>query len=177
RSLDGNESRALPGTENASNPFWSPDGRSIGFFADGKVKRIDVDGGRPLVVADAANGRGGTWNSDGVILFSPGVSNPIMRVSNRGGPAERATEPNTGGSGPDHRWPQFLPDGKRFLFSSTLGAPGTRGIFIGSLDKTPYVRVLAGDGAGRFAAPDRLLTTSQGALQVYKFDPATGAGS
>jgi len=173
RSLDGNESRALPGTENASNPFWSPDGRSIGFFADGKVKRIDVDGGRPLVVADAANGRGGAWNSDGVILFSPGVSNPIMRVSIRGGPAERATEPNTGGSGPDHRWPQFLPDGKRFLFSSTLGAAETRGIFIGSLDKTTPVRVLAAS-AGGFAPPDRLFSTRQGVLEAFNFNPDTG---
>jgi Tol biopolymer transport system component/tRNA A-37 threonylcarbamoyl transferase component Bud32 len=173
RSLDGNESRALPGTENATNPFWSPDGRSIGFFADGKVKRIDLDGGRPLVMADAANGRGGTWNSDGVILFSPGVSNPIMRVSIRGGPAERATEPNTGGSGPDHRWPQFLPDGKRFLFSSTLGAAETRGIFIGSLDKTTPVRVLAAS-AGGFAPPDRLFSTRQGVLEAYNFNPDTG---
>ena len=175
RALDAVESRVLPGTEGASFPFWSPDGHSIGFFADGKLKRIDVAGGRPLVLADAPNGRGGTWNRDGVILFSPGVSNPIMRVSTRGGPAEALTETNTGGTGQDHRWPQFLPDGKRFLFSSTLGAQETRGIYIGSLDKTPYVRVLPSDSAGRFAAPDRLLTTAQGALQVYRFDPSTGA--
>lgn len=125
-------------------------------------------------MADAPAGRGGTWNHDGEILFSPGVSDPIMRASTRGGPAEAITMPDTGGSGPDHRWPQFLPDGRRFLFSSTLGAPETRGIYIGSLDKTPYVRVLAGDGAGRFAAPDKLLTTLQGALHVYNFDPMTG---
>ncbi len=174
RSLDAVESRVLPGTEGASFPFWSPDGHNIGFFADGKLKRIDTAGGRPLVLADAANGRGGTWNSDGVILFSPGVSNPIMRVSTRGEPAEALTERNTGGTGPDHRWPQFLPDGQRFLFSSTLGAQETRGIYIGSLDKTPYVRVHGGDSAGRFAAPDRLLTTEQGALQVYPFDAVTG---
>ncbi|HEY1304637.1 MAG TPA: protein kinase [Vicinamibacterales bacterium] len=176
RSIDGPESRVLPGTENASNPFWSPDGRSIGFFADGKVKRIDVDGGRPIAVADAANGRGGSWNSDGVILFSPGVQDPIMRVSIRGGRAERATEPNAGGSGPDHRWPQFLPDGKRFLFSSTLGAAETRGIFIGSLDKTTPVRVLAA-AAGGFAPPDRLLSTRQGVLEAYNFNADTGTVS
>jgi eukaryotic-like serine/threonine-protein kinase len=174
RPLDAVESRALPGTEGASFPFWSPDGKSLGFFADGKLKRIDVGGGRPLVVADAPNGRGGTWNSDGVILFSPGVSNPLMRVSISGGPAEVLTETGAGGTGPDHRWPQFLPDGRRFLFSSTLGAQETKGIYIGSLDKTPYVRVRAGDGAGRFAAPDRLLLTSQGVLETYRFDAITG---
>jgi len=177
RSLDATESRALPGTEGASFPFWAPDGHNLGFFADGKLKRIDIDNGRPLVVADALAGRGGTWNRDGVILFSPGVSDPIMRVSIGGGRAEALTEINTHGTGRDHRWPQFLPDGRRFLFSSTLGAVETRGIYVGSLDKTPYVRVLAGDSAGRFAAPDRLLTIAQGALQVYTFDPAAGAVS
>jgi Tol biopolymer transport system component len=177
RPLDATESRVLPGTEGASFPFWAPDGHNLGFFAEGKLKRIDIDGGRPLVVADALAGRGGTWNRDGVILFSPGVSDPIMRVSIGGGRADALTEINTHGTGRDHRWPQFLPDGRRFLFSSTLGAVETRGIYIGSLDKTPYVRVLAGDSAGRFAAPDRLLTIVQGALQVYAFDPASGVVS
>jgi eukaryotic-like serine/threonine-protein kinase len=173
RSLDALENRVLPGTEGASFPFWAPDGHNLAFFADGKLKRIDVDGGGPLVIADAPNGRGGTWSSDGVILFSPSVSSPLMRVSTSGGRAEPFTETNAGGTGQDHRWPQFL-DGKRFLFSSTLGAQETKGIYIGSLDKTPYVRVLAVDAAGRFAAPDKLLTTVQGALHVYNFDPASG---
>jgi Tol biopolymer transport system component len=177
RALDDLENRALAGTENASFPFWSPDGRSLGFFAQGKLKRIDIAGGHSIDLADASAGRGGTWNSDGVILFSPGVQDPIMRVSARGGRAERATEPGTGGTGSDHRWPQFLPDGKRFLFSSTLGAPETRGIYIGSLDKTPFIRVVNDTAAGRFAPPDKLLSTSQGALQVYNFNPDTGAVS
>jgi Tol biopolymer transport system component/tRNA A-37 threonylcarbamoyl transferase component Bud32 len=174
RSLDSVENRVLPGTEGASFPFWAPDGRNIGFFAEGKLKRIDIDAGRPLVIADAPNGRGGTWNRDGVILFSPSVSSPLMRVSTSGGRAEPYTEPDTGGTGQDHRWPQFLPDGRRFLFSSTLGAQETKGIYIGSLDKTPYVRVLAVDAAGRFAAPDKLLTVVQGALHAYNFDPVSG---
>jgi dipeptidyl aminopeptidase/acylaminoacyl peptidase len=97
-----------------------------------------------------------------------------MRVSTSGGRAEPYTEPDTGGTGQDHRWPQFLPDGRRFLFSSTLGAQETKGIYIGSLDKTPYVRVLAVDAAGRFAAPDKLLTVVQGALHAYNFDPVSG---
>jgi len=172
RALAGAESRILPGTEGASFPFWSPDGKSLGFFADGKVKRIDVDGGRPIVLADAPNGRGGAWNSDGVILFAPSVSDAIMRVPSSGGKAEAVTEPGAT-SGPDHRWPQFLPDGKRFLYSSTLGTPETNGIYVASLDETPPRRILD-NGIGRFAPPDRLLTVAEGALRAYRFDPATG---
>jgi Tol biopolymer transport system component len=78
------------------------------------------------------------------------------------------------GSGSDHRWPQFLPDGKRFLFSSTLGTPATNGVYVTSLDKTPPVRVLASDSIGRFAAPDKLLTNTQGVLQAYTFNAESG---
>jgi eukaryotic-like serine/threonine-protein kinase len=172
RTLDATENRALPGTQGARFPFWSPDGHTIGFFADDKLKRVDAVSGMPLVVADAPNARGGTWNSDGVILFAPGVSAPIVRVSTRGGAPERVTQVNTA-SGPSHRWPQFLPDGKRFLFSSTLGTPDTNGVYIGSLDKAPPVRV-SSDANGRFAAPDKLLTIRQGALQAYGFDAGAG---
>ena len=170
RSLDAIENRALPGTERGSLPFWSADGRSLGFFADDKLKRIDLSGGLPLVVADAPNGRGGAWNGDGVILFASGVGSPITRVSTRGGAPESVTVVSAG-TGPDHRWPQFLPDGKRFLFASSLGTADTNGVYLGSLDKTPPVRLVASDGVGRFAAPDRLLTVRQGALQAFSFDP------
>jgi Tol biopolymer transport system component/tRNA A-37 threonylcarbamoyl transferase component Bud32 len=173
RSLDAVDNRALPGTEGASFPFWSPDGRSIGFFAADKLKRIDVAGGVPLVVADAPNARGGAWNADGVILFAPGVNASIMRVPARGGAAESVTQVNAG-SGPSHRWPQFLPDGKRFLFSSSLGTADTNGVYLGSLDKTRPTRLLPGDAGGRFAPPDKLLTIRQGALQEYGFNAASG---
>jgi Tol biopolymer transport system component len=172
RLLDSLDNRALAGTEGASFPFWSPDGNAIGFFAGNKLKRIDVAGGAPIMITDAPNARGGDWNADGVILFSPGVSAPIMRVSARGGAAEQVTRPDST-VGPAHRLPHFLPDGKRFLFSSTLGGPATNGVYLTSLDKTSPIRLLADDFAGRFTPPDRLLAVRQGALQVYNFDVAS----
>jgi len=175
RSLDSVENHVFAGTQGASFPFWSPDGRAIGFFAGNKLKRIDVAGGAPIALADAPNARGGDWNADGVILFAPGVQAPIMRVSANGGAIEQVTQPRTdGGPGPAHRVPNFLPDGKRFLFSSTLGGPPTNGVYISSLDKMPPVRLLSGGTGGRFVPPDRLLAISQGALQVYDFDVRSG---
>jgi eukaryotic-like serine/threonine-protein kinase len=175
RSLDGVESRAIQGTAGASFPFWSPDGQTLAFFADNKLKRIEVGGGVPFVIADARNARGGTWSPDGaVILFGPGANGGVMRVPARGGAVEGVTEPYAG-SGPAHHWPQFLPDGKRFLFSSRLGTPETNGVYIASLDKTPPVRALPDDWGGRFAAPDKLLAIRQGALQAYTFDTTSGA--
>ena len=170
RSLDAVESRALPGTEGASVPFWSPDGRTLGFFADDKLKRLEVAGGMPLVIANAPNARGGAWNAAGVILFVSGVQAPIMRVPARGGPVEPVTQVNSG-SGPSHRLPQFLADGTRFIFTSTLGTDETNGVYVGSLNKTPPVRLLPGDTGGRFAAPGKLLAIRQGALRAYHFDP------
>jgi eukaryotic-like serine/threonine-protein kinase len=174
RALDKVESRVLPGTEGASFPFWSPDGSTIAFFADNKLKRIGAAGGTPLVITDAPIARGGDWSRDGVILFAPGVNAPIRRVSTSGGAVESVTTLNTG-SGPGHRWPQFLPDGRRFLFHSSLGTIETNGIYIGSLDKSAPVRVLQTEQAGRFVPPDTLLTVRQGALVAYKFNEGTGA--
>jgi Tol biopolymer transport system component len=174
RSLEGLENRALPGTERASLPFWSPDSRAIGFFADNKLKRIDVAGGTPIVLADAPSARGGAWNADGVMLIASGIGAPIKSVRARGGPVENVTVVSAA-TGPDHRFPQFLPDGRRFLYSSSLGTAETNGVYLGSLDNTAAVRVVSSDGAGRYAPPDRLLTIERGALQAYSFDAASGA--
>jgi eukaryotic-like serine/threonine-protein kinase len=176
RALDRVEARPLPGTEDASYPFWSPDGRAIGFFAENKLKRIDVAGGVPLAITDVPNARGGAWSSQGVILFVPGVNAPIFRIATTGSASSMATElgPDTG---PAHRWPQFLPDGQRFIFQSALGPPETNGVYLGSLDGRKPVRLMARGNAARFVPPGTLLIVEQGALLAFSFDPKNGTVS
>ena len=176
RALDSVEDRPLAGTEGASFPFWSPDSKSIGFFADNKLKRIEAVGGAPIVVADAPTGRGGDWGVDGTILFAPGVNAPIKRVSAQGGTVTDVTKLNAG-AGPSHRRPQFLPDGAHFLFNSSLGTADTNGIYIGSLDGAAPMRIISNDDGQRFAPPNHLLEVHQDNLQAFAFDPKTGRTS
>jgi eukaryotic-like serine/threonine-protein kinase len=117
RSLDSISARPLTGTDDASFPFWSSDSRSVGFFADSKLKRIDVDTGLAQVLADAPVGRGGSWNPDGVILFSPSASGAIFRVSANGG--ELAPVSQLQSQQQSHRHPHFLPDGRLSLLKTT----------------------------------------------------------
>jgi len=173
RPLDQVKAQPLIGTEGASYPFWAPDGRAIGFFADGKLKRIDLTGGTVQVLADAPQPRGGTWNADGVIVFAASVINPLMRVGANGGTARPVTK-LTAGQG-SHRWPQFLPDGRRFLFFVGQGQPETHGVYVGSLDGGEPARVLPSEVAGAYAAPGYLLVVSQGVLSAYPFDAARAA--
>jgi len=114
RPIDRLDAIGLERTEGASNPFFSPDGRWIGFFADGKLKKVSIAGGMPFVVCDAAIGRGATWGPDGTIVFAGGLSTGLQRVSAGGGRPEPLTKP--GAEERSHRWPEFLPDGKTVLF-------------------------------------------------------------
>jgi hypothetical protein len=122
RSLATTTAQPLAGTEGANAPFWSPDSRSVGFFASGQLKRIELGGGAPLTVATAASGRGGTWNADGVILFAPTQAGPLFRVAASGGQAVAVTTLDRQRS---HRWPVFLPDGRHFLLFA-IGSPDRR---------------------------------------------------
>jgi hypothetical protein len=141
--MDALEARALAGTDGATYPFWSPDGDSLGFFARGTLKRIAIAGGPPLTLCDAVDGRGGTWNRDGVILFSAGPESPILRVSAAGGVATPVTGPLAPEAG-RHRFPVFLPDGARFLYhAGSDRRPEITGVYLGSLDGSPAVRILA----------------------------------
>jgi Tol biopolymer transport system component len=171
RSLDAVSARPLPGTEGASFPFWSPDGRSVGFFGDGKLKRIDVDGGQPQNLTDAPAGRGASWNRDGTIIFTPAfASSPIFRIPAAGGEPSPVTRPESPKQ-TSHRFPQFLPDGRHFLYY-VQGIPESRGIYIGDLQGSETRRLLDADSAAVYATPGRLLFVRQGTLFAQDFDAA-----
>jgi Tol biopolymer transport system component len=124
RDLDEPEARPLAGTRDAAYPFWSPDGRSIAFFSEGQLKRIDPDGGPPMSLTDGANGKGGSWSPKGVIVFSPSHNSPIHKVSESGGPSEPITEFNKDERENSHRHARFLPDGRHFLYTARIGVSG-----------------------------------------------------
>ena len=166
RHLDQETAQPLPGTNGASFPFWAPDGRAIGFFAAGNLKRIDLPGGSARVLADIAVGRGGSWSRDGVIVFAPELGSGLMRVAAGGGVPATATKLSSGQRG--HRWPQFLPDGRHFLFASQ-GEGDDRGLFLGSLDGGTPVRVLDTTSAGWYAS-GHLIFSSGAALNAVPFD-------
>src|SRR4029453_17939963 len=128
RALDQAIARTLPGTDGANWPFWSPDGHAVGFFADGKLKRINLGGGAPQELAVALQARGATWNAADVIVFAPTATAPLMQVPARGGTPAAATQLSKGQG--SHRWPQFFPDGRRFIFSVALGQLETRGVYL-----------------------------------------------
>jgi eukaryotic-like serine/threonine-protein kinase len=130
RNLVGADVRPIAATEGASYPFWSPDSRSIAFFADGKLKRADVDGTRSTVIADDVDGRGGTWTSDGTIVFAASSTSGLSRIRATGGQAELFTKLT--GDQSSLRFPWALPDGKHFLYVAT--GDRHRGIYLASLD-------------------------------------------
>ena len=173
RPLETTAAKPLAGTDGASYPFWSPDSRSIGFFADSKVKRLDLSGGAPQTLASAsALARGGAWSANGVILFAPYTTGPLSRVPAGGGDVVPVTTIGAGQAG--HRFPQFLPGGRQFLLYAT-GSAETAGIYFGSRDAAAVTRVTAADTAGAYAPPGWLLFGQRGTLVARRFDAARGA--
>src|SRR5262249_5918903 len=126
RSLDSLDAQPLPGTESSAFPFWSPDSRFVGFFADGKLRKIAIAGGPAQTLCDAPISRGGTWGRDGTIIFAPVPDGPLYRVSSSGGAAEVATRMDPARGETSHRWPFFLPDGHRFLYLVASFGAGER---------------------------------------------------
>ena len=179
RPLDSLEARLLPGTVDASRPFWSPDSRNIGFFAGGKLQRIGVAEGAPRVICDQGVARGATWNRDGVILLSLARPGVLARVSASGGTPEPITTLDQAAGEAFHYWPQFLPDGKHFLYVARNLQADKGVVYAGSLDG-PAQRVRLVDSAYGAVYADNpasprtgyLLFLQGTSLMAQTFDPS-----
>jgi serine/threonine protein kinase len=172
RPLDKIDAQPMPGTDGANYPFWSSDSRSIGFFASGKLYRVDVAGGLPQALTDVALGRGGSWSRDGVIVFTPGFNTPLMRMAASGGdpvPLTKLDPPRQ----ISHRFPNFLPDGRHFFFYAQ-GSAERAGIYLGSLDGGEPKRLEVNGTAAAYLAPNRVAYVRQGALVVQQLDLERG---
>jgi Tol biopolymer transport system component len=166
--------RSLADTEGATYPFWSPDGRSLAFFADGKLKKLEVSGGPVQTICDAPSGRGGTWNKDGVIVFTPAGAQEggLYRVRASGGTSTQISIPDKSRGEDSHRWPVFLPDGTHYLFlaANFSGQKHVDSIFVGSLDSKEKRFVVEADANAAYAAPGFLLFYRDKALVAQRFD-------
>ncbi|HEY1468247.1 MAG TPA: protein kinase [Candidatus Acidoferrum sp.] len=173
RSIDSLQARSLPGTDAAGYPFWSPDSRFIGFFAGGKLKKIEPSGGPPVVLCDASDGRGGAWNREGDILFTPAVNAPIYRVTASGGPVVAVTALGQAKNEISHRWPHFLPDGRHFLYlAGSAFSPRenpTNAILVGSLDSKES-KSLVHTHANAMYASGQILFLRLNTLMAQPFD-------
>jgi eukaryotic-like serine/threonine-protein kinase len=173
RSLDAAAGQPVPDGERAYFPFWSPDSRFVAFFSDGKLKKVDLAGGPVLAICDAERGVGGTWNRDGTIVFAPKPTAALDRVPSSGGQPIPVTKLNASRHETAHRYPQFLPDGRHFLYmaANLAGAPDdpANAIRVGSLDgkvDRPLVKTLS----NAWYAAGQLLYVRDGTLLAQPLD-------
>ncbi len=177
RAIDSSAVRPLPGTEGAAGAiFWSPDGRWIGFYTGGKLKKISPDGGAPQTIATLPAAQEATWGAKGDIVFRPSNRDALYRIAESGGPVTQVTRLDASRTENSHRHPRFLPDGRRFLFTARCGQRENNSLFAGSLDtgkvkwlmpvdsQARYVPAKGGGGTGR------LIYYLEGALVSRPFD-------
>ena len=164
----------VPGTEDAAYPFWSADSRFVAFFAGGKLKKVQIAGGPPTVLCDVVQGRGGTWSRDNVIVFGV-VNTPLMRVSSAGGTPTPAAQLDKGYGETSDRWPQFLPDGRHFLYTAVTGAAGAAPkpslVKIGVLDSMEAVTLFPAESRAEYGS-GHLLFLRDTTLMAQPFDAA-----
>jgi eukaryotic-like serine/threonine-protein kinase len=173
QDLGEDTARRVDGSEGAVDPFWSPDGRFVGFFAAGALRKVPADRGVPQAICPSGDPRGGTWGTDGTIVFSPTAASGLLRVPATGGTPTAVTE--AGGDVPHQsdRYPWFLPDGRHYLYTS-LGDSNVGGVYWASLDGGAAKRVLPDVSMAAFDARGFLVVSRQGSLVAQRFDPERG---
>ena len=169
RPLNSAEAQLIAGSQGATYPFWSPEGDSVGFFADGKLKRFDLSTSGVIALCDAPEGRGGAWSTSGVILFG-GRADSLFRVDSVGGKPTRLTVLDPKRQETSHRWPQFLPDQKHFLYVSQAPTNPTAHMAVASLD-SPQEKILAEDVRYGIFSQGYLFYMQENDLLARRFDP------
>ncbi|HUP62231.1 MAG TPA: protein kinase [Thermoanaerobaculia bacterium] len=176
RDMDITQPFALGGTDGATFVFWSPDSRSLGFFADGYLKRTDLKGGSPQALCPVAVARGGSWSSDDVIIFAPSADGPLFRVNASGGAPQQLTQLDRARRDSSHRWPYFLPDGKHFLFlirtQSSRDQPGDE-IYAANIESPAPRRVFMASSNISYSEPGYLLYMRDRTLLAQRFSLKT----
>ncbi len=169
--LSSGKAEPLAGTEDALFPFWSPDGKYLGFFSTGKLRKIEAAGGPAQVLCDAPDGRGGSWNDRGMIIFAPRIGGPLYRVSDGGGTPEQITSGSKSDAQFTNRNPYFLPDGKHFLFIQRGGNDAVGSVYAGSLDGGEPKQILP-VGSNVAYSNGYLFYLKDGSLMGQAFDAA-----
>jgi Tol biopolymer transport system component len=171
RAMDSLEDRPIPGTAGAVNPFFSPDGQWVGFFADGKLKKVSVSGGAALTIGDAVQPRGASWGSQGMIAFAPAAVSALQQVSDAGGTPQPLTRFEKGEL--SHRWPEFLPGAKAVLFTAAATAVNWANahVAVQSVGTGEQRNLIAGGTHPRYAASGHLIYAQEGSLMAVPFDP------
>jgi Tol biopolymer transport system component len=170
RSVKGTAISGTPDPDAPMMPFWSPDSRSIGFFAEGKLKRVDLDGGSARIICDAPVNSGAAWGAEGTIVFGRRTDEGIYKVSANGGTPTQITKVDRDKGEISHANPTFLPDGRHFFFWVRSTGPSSS-IWVGSIDSTTPKHVLPADSRAVYAPPGHVLFVRQGALYAQPFDP------
>jgi len=170
RDFDSPTAQPLPGTESAWAPFWSPDSRFIAFTAGSSLKKAPANGGPTETITASPAEAGGTWNRDGVILFSTGPGSAILRVPSAGGSTTPVTSVDAAQQALSHDWPYFLPDGKHFLYTIIASNLENSGIYVGSLDSKDTKLILKAFTSALYAPPGYLLFNRVGTLLAQPFD-------
>lgn len=169
RPLDRAEFRLLPGTDLAWQPFWSPDGRWIGFFSESKLCKVNLDGSSSVVLADASDGRGGAWSADGTIVYGPTASGCLYTIPATGGNAVQVTRLDPGREEVGHRYPCFIGDGPRFLYVA-FGKNGKRWLCVGDITGGPSRVLRETETAALWAEPGWILGVDHRRVMAQRFD-------